>query len=113
MALIFSQAVAGEDKTTWQNVSVQVPLENGSRKMSFKAKFVVPDQETYTETTQSHTVDECLKMWWVDAKGIQASPEDPKEMEFNDSLRDRILATTWLKMALFEAHQQVMAKGKL
>lgn len=112
MALILSKALATEEKKTWQAVKVSYPKDDGFTKGSFKAQFIVPDSDAVKDQMETNTIREVLELYFVGAKGLQATPEDKSEVEFTDELKEQLLNTTYIQTAIWDSFMLTMKGGK-
>ena len=111
MALILETNTANKNKT-WQKVDFTYAADEGFKKSSFDAQFVVPDADDLKEEMEDKTVREVLGTYFSDAKRIKASVGDKEEVAFDDDVKEAILKTSHLVKPLWNTFLEAVNGGK-
>lgn len=102
-----------DQKESWQPVEFKLPAQKGFINQKFEALLIIPEKDDYEEVVKEKTVLECLDMWLVKARGIQAEPGNAKEMEFTPELKQTLIKNQIIALALWESHKNAMAGGRI
>lgn len=93
-------------------VAVMVPVDGGHREETFKARFKVlsSDQEDAFDVTTSEGMKEYLRHIWVGFEDV--ADEAGNGLTWNDETRDRMLSTSYIRLALLRTYTAALVKVK-
>lgn len=91
-------------------VTVMVPTDGGHVEQTFKATFLVEDVEKLSDIQDEGGQKAVLQR--VVCHMADLIGEDDQPLPYSDGLRDQLIGTPYVRIALFQTYLQAVAKAK-
>lgn len=92
-------------------VTVMVPIDGGHRPDTFKATFRVGEANTLGRFAELDGQDEELRKVFVGCDEVLDEADQP--LPFSDALRDRMIATPYVRAGLVQAYLAAIVKVRV